>query len=441
MLSMLLFLILLFVELTHTAFVHHQPTLVSRSSGNIYLLYGWTNEKLIREFPDTESVLAVQDILINKEVKIVSEEEFSGFSIGEKIQTLKMYAINPDEITRRSIQSVELVDPQFYRDRTVIIRGRPNLSFIRWQNETLCAWNTNHATLGGASFGWLRSNFDAIDEEKNFLGLTVGNSKDLINRMGLSYLKYYQDLRFIQLSDPNHILVSFSVFHESSNYAQFKQGYTYASIDEATNEIKIEHPMLIELQGARMHEKNYVPIAYKNDLYFIQNIYPLNVLKVRNVSFADNGDRTAHASPIAIPNVEYQLPWNTLFGSTLRGGTGALFLEEYNLYIAMFHTQGRINPHIASLATYFMGAMTMCPHPPFRTYSMSSLPIARYWAEYNGAWLSKKIDFVVFPIGIVRDPDDPRYIWISYGSQDQNSVLARFELRQLLSSMAHVKDC
>lgn len=54
------------------------------------------------------------------------------------------------------------------------------------------------------------------------------------------------------------------------------------------------------------------------------------------------------------------------------------------MYLAFFHTRSIIQAG-SKRFTYFMGAMTFCPEPPFHVHSMSQYPILET-NMYDGPW-------------------------------------------------------
>ena len=63
-----------------------------------------------------------------------------------------------------------------------------------------------------------------------------------------------------------------------------------------------------------------------------------------------------------------------VIGDEIRGGSTAVFVDDG--YLLMFHT---ISMDYGS-RNYFMGAMHLCPHPPFKIRAMSAYPIVKsHW--------------------------------------------------------------
>lgn len=56
------------------------------------------------------------------------------------------------------------------------------------------------------------------------------------------------------------------------------------------------------------------------------------------------------------------------------------------------------------MATYLMGAITFCPHPPFNIHAITYQPIVNQ-SFYDGPWIWPSLDFGVYPSGIIYDKE------------------------------------
>ena len=72
---------------------------------------------------------------------------------------------------------------------------------------------------------------------------------------------------------------------------------------------------------------------------------------------------------------------------------------------------------------------------------MSRLPIVSEKKLYEGPWLFKKVDYVVYPSGIMFDRLNDSFIWVSMGHQDRDAYLLKFEVDTLLRSLEFVSGC
>jgi len=252
-----------------------------------------------------------------------------------------------------------------------------------------------------------------------------------------------EDPRLLALSDGSVMVVyagSFGKFE--MNYRGNRdclQFYSIGRFNYKSNSLEFgDSVMLLYPEGG--HQKNWVPFEYNNTVHFFQSINPLHVVALESV----NEERhTASIRTVfrdinttdGVP-ITRRLPWQEEYGKQLRGGTPAILVR--GVYLAFFHTQ--VNLHVFySLNTYFMGAVTFCPHPPFSISSISAYPILLP-NLYEGNWVPKFHNYVVFPSGISLD-EDGKHIHVSLGYQDMSAYVMRMEVDMLLASMDFVADC
>jgi len=110
------------------------------------------------------------------------------------------------------------------------------------------------------------------------------------------------------------------------------------------------------------------------------------------------------------------------------------------------------------MATYLMGAITFCPHPPFNIHAVTYQPIVNE-SFYDGPWIWPSLDFGVYPSGIIYDRPHHHHensnnkqhnnnhvnrshdVWVSIGHQDKNAYIVKFDVIQLYRSMEVVSNC
>ena len=179
-----------------------------------------------------------------------------------------------------------------------------------------------------------------------------------------------------------------------------------------------------------------VPFEYNGTLHFIQSIHPLHVVTLDAFHSERHSAsvRTVHRDAIH-PNLT--LPWRGQeYGVHLRGSTPAILVR--GMYVAIFHTQINLKVFY-NLNTYFMGAVSFCPHPPFRMHSISVYPIVDS-KFYEGHWVPKFHNYVVFPTGLVLE-ESGTHLLLSMGHQDMSAWVIRLEVDGLLDSMEVVNEC
>jgi predicted GH43/DUF377 family glycosyl hydrolase len=129
------------------------------------------------------------------------------------------------------------------------------------------------------------------------------------------------------------------------------------------------------------------------------------------------------------------LPWNSNpYGESIRGGTPAILVR--GVYLSFFHSVA--SPIHGRL--YFIGAFTFCPEPPFDVHAMSSHPII-FPKWYDGQWLTDITDYTVFPTALWLDHESDQYMYVSVGYRDQDAVVLKIHIDELLESLEHVAEC
>jgi hypothetical protein len=276
-------------------------------------------------------------------------------------------------------------------------------------------------------FGW-RYNSDLIAQDFNF---------------------FQEDGRLLVLHD-NRLLVSYSVMKG----IRFRGGcfhpcYFYAHYNNITRAIEFSPSVIIAYEdpinlslGQSNDQKNWIPFEFRRDVYFIQSLEPFHIVQVSQIE-------SYRASVRTIVNDSSILPWSKDYGWPLRGSTPAIRIHYKNevFYLTFFHTISRVvvpmNKNV-KLRTYWFGGLTFCPNLPFQIHSVSKYPIVMpflynsTWA-YRSAW--KLIDYVVFPIGLIIDPQNASNILMSLGSQDRNGFIVKMNVEKLLDSMTLVRSC
>ena len=235
----------------------------------------------------------------------------------------------------------------------------------------------------------------------------------------------------------------------------------------------------------RQREKNWTPFVYNSSIMYVHEIFPLHVisLSLPNISTlstasASDQEKSPHfnlSGTLLLQHVSKQqcslssLPW--MFGEP-RGGSPAILIKiprdtppidnMRHEYLAFFHAQHRpastvIRTRESAPISYWIGAYTFSPHPPFRMLRMSHVPILkREW--YDGPWVFKRggWGYVPYPMSVIfernktldgREGTDgqneygPSTILVSIGLQEgRQGILSRIDLQKVFRTMAIV-DC
>ena len=325
-----------------------------------------------------------------------------------------------DEAIRVKVQEADLASPSSFIILIKRLSGfylNPCIAFIN--KRILITWRAmnDNAVL---SYGWLDMETMAVER--------------IINRPDNYFMGGAQtsqeDVRII-IGTNNSII---SVY--TGNFGLRRKAKAFLSIgawNDSDWTLSFESSVFMKY-GEMFNQKNWIPFYYNESLLFIYSLVPLTVLRMKSQDENYVGEMEVF-SVNSLQNKSYPLPWKgDKYGSEIRGGSTAVFVN--NGYLLFFHT---LSMDFA-VRNYFMGAMHLCPNPPFKIRAMSSYPIVKSdW--YEGSWVLKNtIDYVVFPVGLALDPDKT-HVWLSYGRQDHIGEIAKLEIKGLLDSLENVTTC
>jgi len=237
-----------------------------------------------------------------------------------------------------------------------------------------------------------------------------------------------QDPRLLA-ENSTSLLLSYTVFLGNRPNGKFKQSFARLGVNGSKN-VTIGQSHLLDYPQDGPNQKNWVPFFYDKKVLFMQSIVPLHVVEVVN----DEGGNAVVKT--FVRGNETDVPWKGWHGWPIRGGTPAILVR--GVYLSFLHVLFMFQfPY--KLRTYFMGAVTFCPTPPFAYHSMSSHPIVKD-TLYQGPWVNIKVDYVVFPTGLSIDPDDV-HLWLTFGWQDKHGWLVKMNIDELFASLTLIKEC
>lgn len=158
-----------------------------------------------------------------------------------------------------------------------------------------------------------------------------------------------------------------------------------------------------------------------------------NVEKVKEDDDDDNPE-TKIELPFEENYFQPELPWRSIYGSFIRGGSPAILVN--GLYVSFFHS---VASHWPFMRTYYMGAVTFCPSYPFKMHSISEFAIINdEWYDWSWTTTNKAIDYITFPVGLELYPDRQHFL-LSMGRMDQLGVLLKINVNRLLSTLQPVE--
>ncbi len=169
------------------------------------------------------------------------------------------------------------------------------------------------------------------------------------------------------------------------------------------------------------YEKNWMPFAYRGDLYVVYMVDPHTIFKIN----PNNGEVEEFY------NTTYGYQWD--YGP-LRGGTQAVELPEEGEYIAFTHSSLSARPTWLKRRigmVYFMGAYTFENQPPFHVKRLSPAPITD-----KSFYVSKNRRKVIFPSGVVHNGNK---LYVAFGQNDSYMNIAVIDKKKLLQTLKPVE--
>jgi predicted GH43/DUF377 family glycosyl hydrolase len=362
-------------------------------------------------------------------IKTVEIKELSNnLTLLDPIKSANPNPPNPDTMIKNMLLKVNTLSPQvFWREMSLLSMMNPSIT--KWKDRYLVAYRNGTSI----SMCWFKigkfSHHLSPNYYDNFL-----NIRNFQWNTTLSSSMFQEDPRlFVQTQRENQLTMTFVRLHFPLDTAQLS--YVNLTVNEQTNQLELSGEVALVAGGK---QKNWVPMEYQGDLYWITSINPMHIVKHSNTIHVDSSRDhwQGQLETIVHSDEELPLPWAAEFGLPIRGGTQAIKVR--GVYFAFFHTLSNFQTAFG-LQTYFMGAISFCPEPPFRIHAISPFPILRDLL-YQGGWHNAHRDFVVFPAGIAVDERE-EFVFVSFGHQDAHGYLAKFDVTELFQSMEIVSEC
>jgi hypothetical protein len=348
---------------------------------------------------------------------------------------------NRDEVMKHEVLKILSLSPPIFWKETYYLGTMLNPALEEWNNKIFFTWR-NGMYDSPINYAW----FDMKNLGKHF---ELKNRKKLpnfdeilsISIADRAFNHLQEDPRLIHRKD-NRMMILYT--SKESLFTSPKQCYCHISFQKSINnqttyerEYVVSDSILLDGHTLDRHQKNWIPIidSITDDLYFIQSVNPLHILKHHQT----DTNQVGIMESVYSTNSTLTLPWRSEYGHMIRGGTPTKFIHGH--YLAFFHSVSQLqkkNP----MRTYFMGAIRFCPIFPYHIHSISTHPILQE-QYYDGYWVEpRRTDYVMFAIGIVYlEEKDPLHVFVSYGHQDRDGYLAKFHLQELYDSMEIVNNC
>lgn len=290
-----------------------------------------------------------------------------------------------------------------------------NPSMIRYQDKILMIFRIRDPISKATN----QMGLVFLDDDFNILSGPYLLNQELLH---LEKRSMAQDPRLILIHDELYIVYNDTIVFP---HHQIRRMHISKIVFDGFQFI-LENPEIIlsfDQEIRNRHEKNWSPFIYENDLYLIHNISPHRILKPL---FGTN-------ECLTISETNPPIQWN--YGE-LRGGTQAYLVGD--VYLSFFHSSidmQTVQSKGRKMTHYFMGAYTFSATPPFEIKSISPKPLFGknfYNGEIHKTWKPLR---VVFPGGLIFDE---KTIFVTYGRQDHEIWIVKFDKVKLLNSLIEV---
>ena len=403
---------------------------------------------VLREIPDHDTLEAVLARHIDpSNMSWIPQLDPIVFSAPDTIvmapmSSLARTADNPDEFMRVAIAKIIAFNPVvgMMIDKPSLAPNLLNSAILRSKyfppNHYFAAWLGDWEGTEGLRFGM-------INKANQTITLFNWRLPDTFN--GRVYDQ--QEGRVLLLPGDEQIFVIFTARFFMNPLPPFTQMFGFLNLNKSTNTFYPSRPYWLDY-NRDIHAKNFIPFVYNNRVHLIPSFYPMIVLRLETPTEDGHGPVTVvrnehfaideHGNQIpATPS--YSLPWPEEYGAHIRGGTPLAPVPGRDYFLTFFHT--RVHGPAFGVDHYFMGAMTICPHPPFEIKQMSRYPLVPDPLWYEGPWFNKVASYVVYPIGIDIDPANSQHVIVSVGRQDRDTYLVTFHIDTLVNTLHPVNKC
>lgn len=415
-------------------------------TGSLYVLY--PKRGVVAIVPNRETLKALG--LDDAHVTTVNHHFLAKYRVSNlSIPSLKMDVRSRDDVMLFEIRKILSLSPPIFWKDTYYLGQMLNPTLETWKGRTLFAWR-NGMYNSAINFAWFSFDKVAMLRSKVDENSLKGTNKDYpyfdvpypsINIKEFEFNHLQEDPRLLTRHDGS-LVVTYTA--KESLFKPPKQCYSLLSLS-TSGEVTASDSVLLDGHSLEPSQKNWITLEHGNDLYFIQSVNPLHVLQHQGSNGSD--PHIGRLKTVFQASSEVPLPWMPVYGKMIRGGSSAVIVSPRHAshplpqyYLAFFHSVAQFQP-ANPLRTYFMGAISFCPQPPFHVHAISTHPIVQE-RFYDGAWVQPgRTDYVMFATGILQRPDDSDHVYVSFGHQDKFGYMARFHVAELFASMEVVRNC
>jgi hypothetical protein len=434
-----------------------------------YLIH--KRNRIAREIVDLDTLIAL-DINITHVLQSGDLVQ-KNFVISEPLPSLKMTAVNSDEIMRLELLKISILQEALINASDIVFAGAYiNPAIVLFQGRfLLChsrAWGMKGLKFPNdhIEFQWINHTDYPFYDPDPWLGVMTNTSGDLpcddvtapgcdtVNEQVLavghdmsghllnSYIQNNhnqiigQDPRLLTLNETT-VLVAYTNNHMD----RLRMGMAVLSISPETKRLSmvthINGLIPAPSEGLHLPQKNWTPFIFNNTVYFVDRFVPFTVTAVdpseKPWDFpGPKGNWTATLTKYLFQH-RIHIPWSH---GHIRGGTNAILVDDIEglepCYVAIFHSSCVLPKN--TMTTYFMGALAFSAKPPFTPLAVSPYPIV-HDKFYTGKWsavIARHIDYVPFPVGLSKTGST---LYLSLGHQDYQGYVCKLQVRHLLNSL------
>jgi hypothetical protein len=272
----------------------------------------------------------------------------------------------------------------------------------------------------------------AINNDQIYVLFSNPFSGKLI-RMGIALLELNKEKQELELKSIKLKIIQYHDGGNQKNWSPFflpshSSSSTISSTSDIASSSSSPSPNITEIE----------------DLYLIQSINPLCVYSVKyhDILLPPSGG-DIFATLVSEQPYNPDMKWN--YGG-IRGGTPAIYLPEYGIYLSFFHSQTWL--HKGYFRTYFFGAYTFSLDKDNK-YQILSYTMYPLWSDdfymgtFHKMYRGWHVDFVVFPTSLYLSTDESTghdIVVVTLGHQDEKGYLIKFQLKDLLENMVKVGE-
>ena len=360
-----------------------------------------------------------------------------GFKLGDPLPSLAIVQENLDEYLRIEVLRINSITKNIVNSTELLGEWIWHPSMAKFKNRTLLAARGNEKLYSEVPhFHFI----DFIDGKISLTGPLTIDTKSFpwVGIEQVRLVKINEDTIHMSFTHPSPGNAGNPIFN--------KMQTANLNYNKSRDVFELSKPVSMEKVGERksLNQKNWVPFLYDENIYFVYNVYPLTIIKLQydNAKYASTNDRSEEVLQLDTVSSEpcradMEQPWE--YGH-IRGGSPAELVNGE--YLSFFHSKsGPLDTGTGwALLSYWIGAFTFSPKPPFKMTKISKFPIVKNeW--YDGAWFNRGNGYIIYPAGfVVEHIENVTWLLVSFSLQDKTGYMMRIKYDDLMETLMPI-DC